>query len=285
MESGRGGNRDGIRGAKDTAKKWACDLLVEEVLEGLAGVVVARRGRRGGVSSLLRVGGGRGVFFHGGTKFVEGAVVLGVLGRDALWDRLRALKLRGAVEVEALFATVQLESAFGTLAVGVKATGEHCAAIGAAGTGHGADHARRSRAELVGARTALRRLAVMRAFLFVLLFRVAITAVTILSIHKRLRTPKCARQFARKSRASGAWTGPVCHRQAACGRQAKARPYNATDLYPIGLLHSTVNAIFPRVYRTGLPTVRPGDGTPIFLVLWQFECNPGTQRRSEHVSG
>src|SRR5712664_1696942 len=166
------------------SQKWACDLLLEEVLEGLAGVVVARRGRRGGVSPLLCVGGWRGIFFHGGTKFVEGAVVLGVLGRDALWDRLRALKLRAAVEEAALFATVQLESAFGTLAVGVKATGEHCAAIGAAGAGHGADHARRSRAELVGARTALRRLAVMRAFLFVLLFRVAITAVTILSIHK-----------------------------------------------------------------------------------------------------
>src|SRR5260370_5088650 len=165
MESGRGGNRDGIRGAKNTDKKWACDLLREEVLEGLAGVVVARRGRRGGVSSLLRVGGGRGVFFHGGTKFVEGAVVLGVLGRDALWDRLRALKLRAAVEEAALFATVQLGSAFGTLAVGGQTTGEHCAAIGAAGAGHGADPARRSLPELVGAPTPLRRLTLARAVL------------------------------------------------------------------------------------------------------------------------
>src|SRR6266478_6456592 len=65
----------------------------------------------------------------------------------------------------------------------------------------------RARAKLIGARAALRRLAVVRPVLLILLFRVAITAVTILSIHKRLRTPKCARQFARKSRASGARTG------------------------------------------------------------------------------
>ena len=39
---------------------------------------------------------------------------------------------------------------------------------------------------------------------------------------------------------SSAW-----RRQAACREQAKARPYTATDLYPIGLLHSTLDAIFP----------------------------------------
>src|SRR5258708_37169027 len=55
------------------------------------------------------------------------------------------------------------------------------------------------------------------------------------------------------------------------------------DLYPIGLLHSTVNAIFPRVYRTGLPTVRAGDGTSMFLVLWEFEVKPGNERRFEQV--
>jgi hypothetical protein len=39
-----------------------------------------------------------------------------------------------------------------------------------------------------------------------LLFRVAIAAVIILSIHKRLRTPELARQFAKRCRASGART-------------------------------------------------------------------------------
>src|SRR5713226_1047956 len=138
-----------------TEPEIAVPLLLEKVLEGLAGVVVARRGRRGGRSSLLRVGSGCGVFFHGGAKFVEGAVVLRVFGCNALRNRLRAFKLRAAVEEAALFATVQLESALGTLAIGVEAAGEHRAAIGTARAGHGADHARRSRTELIGARTAL----------------------------------------------------------------------------------------------------------------------------------
>jgi hypothetical protein len=39
-----------------------------------------------------------------------------------------------------------------------------------------------------------------------LLFRVAIAAVIILSIHKRLRTPELARQFVKRCRAFGART-------------------------------------------------------------------------------
>lgn len=162
-------------------------LLLEEVFESLAGVVVARRGSRGGWgAALLRVGGGRGVFLDGGAKFVEGAVVFRVLGRDALGDGLGALELGGAVEETALLTTVELQSAFWTLTVGVKAIGEHRATIGTARAGHGADHARRARAKLIGARTARRRLAIVRPLLFVLLFRVSVAAVAILSIHKRL---------------------------------------------------------------------------------------------------
>ena len=214
----------------------ACYLLLEEVFEGLTGIVVARRGRRGGRSSLLCVGRWCGVLFNGGAKFIERAIVLGVLGRDAVGNRLRALKLRAAVEETALLATMQFKSALGTLTFGIKAAGEHGTAIGATRACNGANHARRARTELIGARTTLRRLAVMRAVFLVLLFRVAITAVIILSIHKRLHTPELAREIAKEVAAS-----------LALGR-AEARPYNATDLYPIGLLHSTVNAIFP-----GLP--------------------------------
>ena len=112
---------------------------------------MARRGRRGGGSSLLRVGGGRGVFFHGGAEFVEGAVVLRVLGSDALGNGLGAFKLRAAVEEAALFATVQLETALGALAVSVEAAGEDGAAIGTARAGDRADHARGAGAELVSA--------------------------------------------------------------------------------------------------------------------------------------
>jgi hypothetical protein len=161
-------------------------LLLEEVLEGLAGVVVARGRWRGGGRTLLRVGGGGGIFLYGGAKFVELAGVLGVFGSDAVGDGLGALKLRAAIEEAALLATVQLEGALGTLRVGVKAAAEHGAAVGATRAGDGADHAGGARAELIGARTALRRLAVMRAVLLLLLFRVAIAAVIILSIHKFL---------------------------------------------------------------------------------------------------
>ena len=162
------------------------ELLLEEVLEGLAGVVVARRRWRRGGSALLRVGGGGSVLLYCGAKFVELAGVLGVLGRDALGDWLRAFKLGAAIEEAALLATVQLEGALGTLTVGIETTAEDGAAIGTARAGDGADHARGARAELIGARTALRRLAVMRAVLLLLLFRVAIAAVIILSIHKCL---------------------------------------------------------------------------------------------------
>ena len=168
---------------KAQSEDWLC-LLLEKILEGLAGVVVPRRGRRSSRSSLLRIGRGRGIFFHRGAKFVERAVVLRVLRRNALGNGLGAFKLRAAVEEAALFATVQLEGALGTLAAGVEAVAEYRAAIGTASARYGTDHARRARTELIGARTALRRLAVMRAVLLFLLFRVAITAVIVLSIHK-----------------------------------------------------------------------------------------------------
>ena len=76
----------------------------------------ARDGR-----SLLRVGRRRGVFFDGGAKFVEFAVVAGILGSDALGDGLRALELRGGVEEAALLATVELKTALGTFAIGIEA--------------------------------------------------------------------------------------------------------------------------------------------------------------------
>src|SRR5712664_2404797 len=54
----------------------------------------------------------------------------------------------------------------------------------------GADHARSAGAELIGAaRAAGGRLAVVRFVLFIAFFRVAVTAVTVLSIHKYLRPP------------------------------------------------------------------------------------------------
>ena len=158
----------------------------------MTGVGVARRpvGRRGTGGVWLRVGSRRGVFFDGHAKFVEGTGVLGVLGRDAFRDRLSALELRAGIEEAALFAAVQFGLALGAFPVGIESGSEDGAAIGTARAGDRADHARSAGAELIGAAWAASgRLAIMGLVLLILLFRVAITAVTILSIHKRLRPP------------------------------------------------------------------------------------------------
>jgi hypothetical protein len=96
--------------------------------------------------------------------------------------------LRAGIEEAALFAAMQFELAFGARSIGVEARSKDSAAIGTARAGDGADHARGARAELIGAaRAAGGGLAVVRPIFFVLFFRVAVTAVTILSIHKNLR--------------------------------------------------------------------------------------------------
>ena len=94
-------------------------LLFEEVFEGLAGVVGTRWGWCR-VSGGLRVRSGRGIFLNCHTKFVKGAGVLGVLGRDTLGNRLGALESGSGIEKAALLATVQLELALGALAIGIK---------------------------------------------------------------------------------------------------------------------------------------------------------------------
>jgi hypothetical protein len=167
-------------------------LLFEEVFEGLARVRVARgsNGGRGTRRGGLSIGSWRGVFFDGHAKFVEGAGVLGIFGRDAFRDRLSAFKLRAGIEKAALFAAVQFELALGTSATGVESRSENGAAIGTSRARDGAHHARRAGAELIGAaRAAGGRLAVVRFVFFVGFFRVAVTAVAVLSIHKGLRPP------------------------------------------------------------------------------------------------
>jgi hypothetical protein len=151
------------------------------------------RGAGGGSGARCRrlsIGSWRGVFFDGHAKFVEGAGVLGVFGRDAFRDRLGAFELRAGIEKAALLAAVQFELALGALAIGIKSRSEDGAAIGTSGARDGADHARSAGAELIGAaRAASGRLAVVRFVLFFTFFRVAVTAVTVLSIHKYLRPP------------------------------------------------------------------------------------------------
>ena len=153
----------------------------------MAGVGGARWGwRRTRGGGRLGVGSRGGVLFNGHAEFVEGAIVFCVFGGDALGDGLGAFELDAGIEEAALLAGVKFELAFGACAIGVEAGGQDRAAICAAATGDGADHSWRARPELVGAtRAARRRLAaiMMNFRFFFVFFRVAITAVAVLSIH------------------------------------------------------------------------------------------------------
>jgi hypothetical protein len=168
------------------------ELFFEEVFEGLAGVVVTRRGcgqastRR---RSLLSVGRGRGVFFYRGAELIELAVVAGVFGSDALGNGLRAFELGGGIEEAALLTTMKLEAALGTFAVGIEAGVQDGAAVGAARAGDGADHARGARAELIGvARATGGRLAIVMMPVMILVFLfvalgIAVSAMAVFAIH------------------------------------------------------------------------------------------------------
>jgi len=211
-------------------------LFLEEILEGLAGIISTRWRSRCSGSHLsgLGVGSGSGVFFDGHAKLVKLAVVLCVLGSDALGDGLRALELCAGIEETTLLATVELKLALGTLAVGVEARGEDSAAVGTAAACNGADHAWRAGPKLIGAWTALRRFAVV-LFFFVAFFRVAVAAMTVLSIHKRLRPDAM----------------PDCDYDCL---DFRADAHFDLGMYQTGLLHSAHSAIVTQRIRTGLAT-------------------------------
>src|ERR1700704_132395 len=167
--------------------------LLKQVLESLAGVAVTGRGGGCGSRGFLGVRGGGGILFYCVANFVECAVILRVFGSDALGNGLGALELGAGVEESALFAAVQFHLAFRAFTVGIEAGGEDCATVGAPSAGHGADHTRGAGAELIGAGAILRGLAVVTVVavagfvFFFVLFGIAVSAMTVLSIHKRLR--------------------------------------------------------------------------------------------------
>src|SRR5579859_3002684 len=174
-------NLEGIAGYK---------LLFKEVFERLPGVGRAAGswlGKSGGDLRRLLIGRWRGVLLNGHAEFVEFAGVLAILGSDALGDGLRTFKLRAGIEEAALLAAMELGIALGAGAGGVEAGDQDRAAIGAAGAGDRADHARGARAEMIvlTARTALRGLAFGAGLLF--FFGIAIAAMAVLTIHKYLR--------------------------------------------------------------------------------------------------
>src|SRR5262249_24552088 len=111
-------------------------------------------------------------------------------GRNSLRNRLRAFKLRAGIEKTALLAAVQFKSALGTLPLWIESRRQNSATVGTSRSRHCSNHPRRPRPELIRrTRPTLRRLPVMISFFSVVLFRIAITAMAILTIHKRLHPP------------------------------------------------------------------------------------------------
>jgi len=108
----------------------------------------------------------------------------------------------------------------------------------------------------------------------------------LLAIYKCLRTiDRICAATKKRPRASVAWTGPACTgSQAACGRQAKAGPLQHC------LLVSNRIATLDRYSISqglliGVADIRAGDGTSMFLVLWEFEVKPGREQRFQKVYG
>ena len=166
------------------------ELFFEKVFEGLAGIGRTARswlGKCGGDLRGLLIGSGCGVLFDGHAEFVELAGVLAVFGGDALGDGLRTFKLRAGIEEAALLAAVKLGVALGAGAGGVESGDEDRAAIGAAGSSDGANHARGAGTEMIvlSSGTTLRGLAFGAGLLF--FFGIAIAAMAVLTIHRNLR--------------------------------------------------------------------------------------------------
>jgi hypothetical protein len=165
----------------DQDDSFAVQLLLEEIFEGLAGVVGTGRARGGWC--LRRVGDWRGVFLDGHPKLEERAIISRVLLGDTLGNRLGAFELRGGIEMDALFATVQLEMAAWTLPVGIEPGHQNGTATRASRPHHCANHARSARAHLFLFGTRLARAFLL--FLGAIVFLIAL--LLILPLHTDLR--------------------------------------------------------------------------------------------------
>jgi hypothetical protein len=190
---------------------------------------VARRSAKGhGTSSgWLGIRGWRSILFDGHAELVEGAGVFGVFGRDAFLDWLGALELRTGIEEAALFAAMQFGLALGTCAVGIESRSEDGAAIGTSRARNGTNHARRAWAELISAAgPAGRGLAVMGFVFCLVFFRVAVTAVAVLSIHKRLRPPVSTDCYNYNSCSGAVALGSLAYIQSDCYTRPDSRNHS-----------------------------------------------------------
>jgi hypothetical protein len=146
-----------VCGKMNLVERWKLSfLLLEQILERLAGVARARNVLGG--NGRARLGSrGRGIFFDRRAKFVKPAIVSLILAGNAFGNGLHAFKSRGRIKVRALFAGVELESAFRTFAFRIEPLLQNSTAIRASRPRDGADHPRCSRPDLFVSRMALGR--------------------------------------------------------------------------------------------------------------------------------
>jgi hypothetical protein len=90
------------------ARPITFQLVLEQIIKGRAGVVRA-------LAAFAR-----GFFFDHYPNGIKRAVIELVFRRDSGWNRLVAFKAAGGIEVFALFAGVQSETALGTLSDGIR---------------------------------------------------------------------------------------------------------------------------------------------------------------------
>ena len=150
--------------------------FLKEVLEGAAGVVDATI-PAGTAAGSGAAAAGSFTFYHHANR-IEGARIRGVLGRDAVGNRLTAFETAAGIEVGTLLAGVQGEAALGA-AIGCAADVlKNAAALGAAGNGSGTWHVEDTRAEGFRASTGL-----TFGFFGFLLFFVHVAVLAIFPVH------------------------------------------------------------------------------------------------------
>ncbi len=158
------------------------DLFLEKILECLAGIA-GTRNVPGGNRWSRNGGRRRRIFFDRGAEFVEPAIVPLVLARNAFGNGLHAFKPRARIEIRALLAGMQVESALRTLSFRIETRLQHGATIRTSRARDRADHARRPRSDLI-----LSRMAFRRPFLFFLgLVRTHVAVLLILPLQMNLR--------------------------------------------------------------------------------------------------
>ena len=141
-------------------------LLLKEIVEGSAGVVA-------GTGS----GAGRGLLLHPHADGIKLALVARIFPGDSFCYRLHAFEAAGRVEVGALFAGVQFESALRTSPHRLGDCSQQGSALGAAGDRVRPCHLHRARAESVFADRLLRRRPLGIAFAFFSAVLISVLAV------------------------------------------------------------------------------------------------------------